>query len=192
MHTGRRLKTQHGFVQGVLEIKEQLDIDFVPEPLLSSLDPTIDKGFRIRTELTQAVSKQEQITSILRSLALETIGTMYSEPDWVHIYTDGSLLKDSNSTGAGVYCHLFFFLFTTTFDGEVAPFKQPLRSCIVMSSDSFTRAVVFCDSKAAIFAVNSNSTHTSSNTLDCKKTCCRICPSNLRKSSCSGSLDSTV
>ncbi|GFQ77821.1 hypothetical protein TNCT_513971 [Trichonephila clavata] len=33
----KRLKTQRGFVQRVLELKERLDIDF--EPLVSSLDP---------------------------------------------------------------------------------------------------------------------------------------------------------
>ncbi|GFW22253.1 hypothetical protein TNCV_1430071 [Trichonephila clavipes] len=35
--------------------------------------------------------------------------------------------------------------------------------------DSFAWAVVFSDSKAAIFTVNSNSTPASSNILDCKK-----------------------
>ncbi|GFW96491.1 hypothetical protein TNCV_4358131 [Trichonephila clavipes] len=122
---GRCLKSQRGFVQGVLELKEQLDLDFVPEPLVSSLDPTIDKVFRICIELTQRVSKKEQNTLILRSLALEAIDTMYPEPEWVHIYTDGSLLIDSESSGAGVYCHLFSFYltaekFTIPLDGEVA------------------------------------------------------------------------
>ncbi|GFR32715.1 hypothetical protein TNCT_285961 [Trichonephila clavata] len=41
LDSGRRLKTQRGFVQGVLELKEQLDIDFVPEPLMSSLHPNV-------------------------------------------------------------------------------------------------------------------------------------------------------
>ncbi|GFX76248.1 uncharacterized protein TNCV_1233851 [Trichonephila clavipes] len=46
-------------------IRDWMQPDFVPEPLMSSLDPTIDKGFRICTELNQAVSKKEQNTSIL-------------------------------------------------------------------------------------------------------------------------------
>ncbi|GFR32542.1 hypothetical protein TNCT_235111 [Trichonephila clavata] len=103
----------HSFVKGVLELNKQLDIDFVPEPLVLSLDPTIDKGFRIRTELTQAVSNKKQNTSILSSLALETMETMYPKPDWMHIYTDGNLLKYSVSAGAEVYCHLFSFNKTT-------------------------------------------------------------------------------
>ncbi|GFR15651.1 hypothetical protein TNCT_526121 [Trichonephila clavata] len=45
LDSGRRLKTQGGFVQGVLELKEQLDIDFVPEPLVSFLEPTVDQCF---------------------------------------------------------------------------------------------------------------------------------------------------
>ncbi|GFR00933.1 hypothetical protein TNCT_316881 [Trichonephila clavata] len=69
------------FCAGCTGTKEQLDINFVPEPLVSSYEPTVDKGFRIHTELTQVVSRKEQNTSILRSLALETMDAMYSEPD---------------------------------------------------------------------------------------------------------------
>ncbi|GFX10593.1 alanine--glyoxylate aminotransferase 2 homolog 1, mitochondrial [Trichonephila clavipes] len=128
---GMHQKTQRGFVQGVLELKEQLDLDFVPGLLVSSLDPTIVKDFQICSELTQAVPKKEQNISILRSLALETIDTMYLEPDWVHIYTNGRILKDSDSAGAGVYCHIFFFYLTTgksttAFDGEAAVLQVAL------------------------------------------------------------------
>ncbi|GFT01040.1 hypothetical protein TNCV_4054401 [Trichonephila clavipes] len=127
----RRLKTKRAFVQGVLELKEQLNIDFIPEPIVPSLDPTIDKGFRIETEHTQSVSKKELNTSILRSLLLETIDTIDPEPDWMHIYIDGSPLKDSDTREAGVYCHLFSFYltiekFTTAFDGEVAALQVAL------------------------------------------------------------------
>ncbi|GFU85031.1 hypothetical protein TNCV_1552941 [Trichonephila clavipes] len=93
--------------------------------------------------------RKEQNTSILRSLALERIDTMYPEPDWVHIYTDGSLLKDSDSTGAGVYSHLFSFYLTTgkftiAFDGEVAALQVALAQ-LHCHLNSFTRSVVFCD-----------------------------------------------
>ncbi|GFW44190.1 hypothetical protein TNCV_3855511 [Trichonephila clavipes] len=79
---------------------------------------------------------------------------MYIEPDWVHIYTNGSLLKDSDSAGAGVYCHLFSFYlttgqYTTAFDGEVAALQVALAQ-LHFHLNIFTRAVVFCDSKAAI------------------------------------------
>ncbi|GFT05133.1 uncharacterized protein TNCV_531761 [Trichonephila clavipes] len=70
--------------------------------MVSSLDPTIDKGFRICTKPNQILSKKEQNTSILRSLALKTINTMYPEHDWVHIYINGSLLKDSDYAGSEV------------------------------------------------------------------------------------------
>ncbi|GFU69547.1 hypothetical protein TNCV_1351071 [Trichonephila clavipes] len=161
------------FCAGCTGTREQLDLDLVPAPQVSSLDSTIDKGFRICSELTQVISKKEQNTSILRSLALETIDTMYPDPGWVHIYNDGSLLKDHDSAGAGVVCHLFSFYlttakFTTTFDGEVA-FLQVALVQLHCHLNSFTRDVVFCDSKAANFAVNSNSPSASSNILDCKK-----------------------
>ncbi|GFU80040.1 RNase H domain-containing protein [Trichonephila clavipes] len=98
---------------------------------------------------------------------------MYPEPDWVPIYTDGSFLKDSDRAGAGLYCHLFSFYlttekFTTTFDDEVAALQVALAQ-FICHLNSLTRAVVFCDSKAAIFAVNSNSPPASANILDCKK-----------------------
>lgn len=63
LDTRRCLKTQRSFVKGVLELKQLLDVNLNPEPLVQSLDPTIDKGFRICTELKQAVSKKDQDTS---------------------------------------------------------------------------------------------------------------------------------
>ncbi|GFV07613.1 hypothetical protein TNCV_4941161 [Trichonephila clavipes] len=55
-----------------------------------------------------------------------------------------------------------------SFDGEVAALQVALAQ-LHCHLNSFTRAVFFCDSKAAIFAVNSNSPPTSSGILDCKK-----------------------
>ncbi|GFV91035.1 RNase H domain-containing protein [Trichonephila clavipes] len=83
------------------------------------------------------------------------------------------LLKDSDSSGAGVYCHLFSFYLTagkflTAFDGEIAALQVALAQ-LHCHLNSFTRAVVFCDSKAAIFAVNSNSPPASSNIRDYEK-----------------------
>ncbi|GFT17644.1 RNase H domain-containing protein [Trichonephila clavipes] len=98
---------------------------------------------------------------------------MYPEPAWMHIYTNGSLLKASDSTGGGMHSHLFSFYltigkFTTAFDGEVGALQVVLAQlhCHV---NSFTMAFVFCDSKATIFAGNSNSPPTSSKVLVCKK-----------------------
>ncbi|GFY34090.1 uncharacterized protein LOC103524116 [Trichonephila clavipes] len=138
MDSGRRLKTQPGFVQGVLELKEQLDLDFVPEPLVSSLHPTIDKGFRICTELNPGSFQKRTLTT----LEQECITTLLS------FYLTGK--------------------FTTAFDGEVAALQVTL-SQLHCHLNSFTRTVVFCDSKTAIFGVNSNSPPASSNILDSKK-----------------------
>ncbi|GFW63304.1 hypothetical protein TNCV_3477201 [Trichonephila clavipes] len=46
------------FCAGCIGLKKHLDLDFVTEPAVSSLDPTINKGFQISTELTQTVSKK--------------------------------------------------------------------------------------------------------------------------------------
>ncbi|GFT58498.1 hypothetical protein TNCV_1249881 [Trichonephila clavipes] len=63
----------------------------------------------------------------------------------------------------------FLFLWRTAFDDEVAALQVVLAQ-LHCPLNGFTRAAVFCDSKAPIFAVNSNSTPASSNILDCKKT----------------------
>ncbi|GFQ92406.1 hypothetical protein TNCT_537221 [Trichonephila clavata] len=96
---------------------------------------------------------------------------MYPEPDWVHIYTDGGLLKDSESTRARVYCLFFFFYlnsgnFTSAFDCGVAALQVVLAQWHC-HPNGFTRAAVFCDSKASIFPLNSNSTPASSNIHSC-------------------------
>ncbi|GFT97849.1 hypothetical protein TNCV_2167611 [Trichonephila clavipes] len=60
----------------------------------------------------------------------------------------------TDSAEAGVYCHLFFYCLTTgtfktAFDGEVAALQVALAQlhCYL---NSFTRAVVFCDSKMSL------------------------------------------
>ncbi|XP_015922042.1 uncharacterized protein [Parasteatoda tepidariorum] len=106
-------------------------------------------------------------------LALETISTLYLEPDWVHIYTNGRLLKDTDNAGGGVCSYLFSLYFstgnfTTAFDGGVAAIRVAL-SQLHCHLNSFVMAVIFCDSKAEIFAVISNTTPVSFNILECKE-----------------------
>ena len=79
------MKTQLGFVQGVLNLKELLDLNLDPELLILPSDPTMDMDFDICTELTQVKCKKVYDTSTLRMIALETINTLYPEPDWIHL-----------------------------------------------------------------------------------------------------------
>ncbi|GFT36206.1 hypothetical protein TNCV_4778381 [Trichonephila clavipes] len=100
------------FVQDVQELKVHLDISFIPSPPVSSLDPTIDTGFRIHAEsspLSRRIPKKRKNTTISMCLALELKHTMYPEPDRVHIQTDGALLKDSESADQGCIATFSFF-----------------------------------------------------------------------------------
>ncbi|GFQ80049.1 hypothetical protein TNCT_266641 [Trichonephila clavata] len=97
---------------------------------------------------------------------------MYPEPDWGHIYTDGSLSKNSDSTGAGVYCmQTFLFLFNNwkihnRFDGEFAALQVDI-SHLHCDPNSFCMSSVL--QKCSSVTVITNSTLASSNFLDCKK-----------------------
>jgi hypothetical protein len=64
-------------------------------------------------------------------MALETIHKRYPQENWLHIYTDGSLINPAD--GAGIFCKLFLFYkklgrFTTNFVGDIAAIKIALRT----------------------------------------------------------------
>ena len=56
----------------------------------------------------------------------------YSHPEWIHIYTDGSLMKNNSIAGAGIYCKLFSSYLSlgtnsTHFDGELEAINSALK-----------------------------------------------------------------
>ncbi|GFW93656.1 uncharacterized protein LOC103524116 [Trichonephila clavipes] len=59
----------------------------------------------------------------IQCVPLETINTRFPPEEWLHIYTDGSLLDFAQGAGIGIFSHLFSYLhaspLTTHFDGEV-------------------------------------------------------------------------
>ncbi|GFW50532.1 uncharacterized protein TNCV_2888351 [Trichonephila clavipes] len=62
--------------------------------------------------------------------ALETINTRFSPEEWLHIYTDGSLLDFAQGAGIGVFSHLFSFYLhagplTTHFDAFCVARDKP-------------------------------------------------------------------
>ncbi|GFQ72469.1 hypothetical protein TNCT_371611 [Trichonephila clavata] len=61
LDSGKRLKIQRGFVLGVLILKDRLDIDFVPEPLVSSLDQLLINGFESALSLPRWFPKKSKI-----------------------------------------------------------------------------------------------------------------------------------
>ena len=87
--------------------------------------------FHIRTELNPVVCTKVHDTSILRTIALETISTFLPELKWIYLYTDGSPVNDIEIAGAGVCSNLFFFHShivkdRTAFDGKVAAVRMDL------------------------------------------------------------------
>ena len=81
----------------------------IPKPLFLPPDPTMNMVFNISTELIQVICKKIRDTSALKTIALETINTFYPGPDWIHLYTERSLVNDTDIARAGVaaFCSPF-------------------------------------------------------------------------------------
>ncbi|GFX99344.1 putative rna-directed dna polymerase from transposon bs [Trichonephila clavipes] len=121
---GRNLKTQKGCIQCVRENIQYKVINDVPFELLSFANPLDYAILDIRLDLVLNVRKRDLSPTALHAIALETINTRFPTEEWLHIYTDGSLLDFSQGAGIGVFSHLFSFYLhagpsTTHFDGQV-------------------------------------------------------------------------
>ncbi|GFS81339.1 uncharacterized protein LOC103524116 [Trichonephila clavipes] len=119
---GRNLKTQKGFIQCVRENIQYKVINDVPFELLSFANPLDYAILDIRLDLVLNVRKRDLSPTALHAIALETINTRFPPEEWLHIYTDGSLLDFAQGAGIGVFSHLFFYLhagpLTTHFDAS--------------------------------------------------------------------------
>jgi ribonuclease HI len=169
----RNLKTQKGFIQCVLENNQYKAINSAPFELLSLVNPLDYTVLDVRLDLVLKVKKDELSPTALRAVALETIHTRFPSDDWIHIYTDGSLLDFSQGAGAGVYSDLFSFyhhagLFTTHFDGELDAIRIALQQLVVRLS-SHQKAVIFSDSISALQALSSNQEIACSRIKCCRK-----------------------
>ncbi|GFU86223.1 uncharacterized protein TNCV_368791 [Trichonephila clavipes] len=89
--------------------------------------------------------------------ALETINTRFPPEEWLHIYTDGSLLDFAQGAGIGVFSHLFFYLhagpLTTHFDGEVEAIHIALQK-LAVRLPPIEKAVILSDSTSALQALS--------------------------------------
>ncbi|GFS73763.1 uncharacterized protein LOC103524116 [Trichonephila clavipes] len=105
-------------------------INDVPFELLSFANPLDYATLDIRLDLVLNVRKRDLSPTALHAIALETINTRFPPEEWLHIYTDGSLLDFAQGAGIGVFSHLFFYLhvgpLTTHFDGEVENCRELL------------------------------------------------------------------
>lgn len=165
----RNLKSQNGFLQGVADIISELDLNYEAEHFSLPINPIVDKRFSIRLELIKDVYKAETSDIVLRTLALETLDSLYPKEEWLRIYTDGSRMSGCVNAGAGVYCELFC-LYTpignhrSAFDGEIAAICQAL-SQLRPRLNSFSKVVLLSDSKAALQAIDAPS-HSRTLTID--------------------------
>ncbi|GFV07541.1 putative RNA-directed DNA polymerase from transposon X-element [Trichonephila clavipes] len=111
-------------------------INDVPFELLFFANP-LDYAIRdIRLDLVLNVRKRDLSSTALHAIALETINTRFPPEEWLHIYTDGSLLDFSQGAGIGVFSHLFSFYLhagplTSHFDGEVEAIHIALQQLAV-------------------------------------------------------------
>ncbi|GFT90338.1 uncharacterized protein LOC103524116 [Trichonephila clavipes] len=106
---GRNLKTQKGFIQCVRENIQYKFINDVPFELLYFAKPLDYAILDIRLDLVLNVRKRDLSPTALHAIALETINTRFPPEEWLHIYTDGSLLDFAQGAGIGVFSHLFSF-----------------------------------------------------------------------------------
>ncbi|GFV55029.1 uncharacterized protein LOC103524116 [Trichonephila clavipes] len=61
----------------------------------------------IRLDLVLNVRKRDRSPTALHAITLEIINTRFPPEEWLHIYTDGSLLDFAQGAGIGVFSHLF-------------------------------------------------------------------------------------
>ncbi|GFT39346.1 uncharacterized protein TNCV_2422551 [Trichonephila clavipes] len=85
---------------GDLQLMTNLDKDY---ELLSHINPLEFMVLDIRLDLTLNVRKKDICPTALRAIALETINTHYPPDEWLHIYTDGSLLDFTQGAGADLF-----------------------------------------------------------------------------------------
>lgn len=169
------LKTQESFLSKVRNIKNQIPLTLPPnkENLLLKINPLQAQDIEHYTDLLEDVKKSDTPKDVLKLLALETIHTRFPEQQWLHIFTDGSLLPNQIGAGAGATCRLFSFykplgFGTTNFDGEVEAICTTLQNLLYRITQ-FQQAVILSDSRAAILAITSTLTPKSQQILECWK-----------------------
>ncbi|GFX03683.1 probable RNA-directed DNA polymerase from transposon BS [Trichonephila clavipes] len=133
-------------------------INDVPFELLSFANPLDYATLDIRLDLVLNVRKRDLSPTALHAIALETINTRFPPEEWLHIYTDGSLLDFAQGAGIGVFCHLFSFYLhagplTTHFDGEVEAIHIALQQ-LAVRLPPIERAVILSDSTSALQALS--------------------------------------
>ena len=169
----RKLKSQHGFLQHVLQVRNKYDIQNKPEKLLIQENPLEPLITTHNLDLLKGgLVKGNTNPEILRLCTIETIETKYPCPKWLHIYTDGSKININGPVGAGIHCTLFS-LYTPlgqnkkAFGGEIKAIHIAL-SQIICRQQINDHIVILSDSKAAIQAITSHQIIQNKEILECR------------------------
>ncbi|KAJ4439584.1 hypothetical protein ANN_07711 [Periplaneta americana] len=113
----------------------------------------------------EEILKSEVNTEIMKQLSLGQLILCTLPQNWLHLYTDGSLVSREQGAGAGVTCCPFSLYRslgygTTSFDGEIIAISESLRN-LLCHINQFNNAVILSDSKAAILTIVSKYTPSS-------------------------------
>lgn len=117
-------------------------------------------------------NKSDAIPDELKACALDTIEQRYPPNEWLHIYTDGSYLPETNGAGAGWFCRLFedslaVGKYATNYDGEVAAVHEA-TSHLLTAGLAPAKAVFLIDSQAAILSLSNNIPSDCLRTIQCR------------------------
>ncbi|GFY00811.1 uncharacterized protein TNCV_2142031 [Trichonephila clavipes] len=113
-----------------------------------------------RLNLTNMPSnKVDDIPKELKSRALETNEEKYPANEWLHIYTDGSYLPETNGAGARWFCSRFEGSLAvgknaTNYDGEVLVVCED-KTHLLSAGLAPAKVIFFIESQAAILALSS-------------------------------------
>ena len=117
------------------------------------------------------IPKHASLDIELRLATLKTIHRRYPEPQWIHVYTDGSSIPGTGRTGAGYYSkHFQDFCAVGTllsnYDGEITAVMEAalrLRRELTPSNVGF-----LIDTQAAILGLSSNNDTDCQSTITCR------------------------
>ncbi|GFV32830.1 hypothetical protein TNCV_3365191 [Trichonephila clavipes] len=118
------------------------------------------KLFRINLGLGQKVTKRSRDPSTLRALALEVLNILYTKPEWLRIFTDGTILCGSPNAGMLEFSPIFFSFYDpmrrgTVLYGKIAVIHTAVsqQQCLL---EKIKRAVFLSDSRAALLVIVSD------------------------------------
>lgn len=105
-------------------------------------------------------------------LAVETMESLYPEPHWFKIFTNGSYSPNQPNAGAGVFCSLFAFYIpvgteSTAYNGKITVICVAVEQLLCFL-DKFSNVVFLFNSQAARYSMKSVDSLSSGDILKCQ------------------------